>query len=94
LIGVMAVGRDFFSSLKSGPGCPGLPKLAVVMGRAPISRWGWLGGDGDRGLGALWGRKSGPDLPPNGGAKRYRGAKKKNIYFWLTASLIARCLSS
>jgi len=62
------------------------------MGAAPNTRGdGW----GTRRSGPRSLEKSGPDLPRTGSAKRYRGAKKKNIYFWLTAGLIARkCLES
>ena len=89
MIGVMAVGPGHLQQPQVRTRLPRPAEIGCRDGEGPDLSWGWVG-DGDRGLGALWGRKSGPDLPRREGAKRYRGAKKKNIYFWLTASLIAR----
>ena len=87
-------GVNFRAARASGMAVPRLPRPAKIGRDGGGPDLSVLGGMGEIGAGGSL-EKSGPDLPRTGSAKRYRGAKKKNIYFWLTAGLIARtCLES
>ena len=82
-------GVIFRAAKASGMAVPRLPRPAKIGRDGGGPDLSVLGGMGEIGAGGSL-EKSGPDLPRAGDAKRYRGAKKKKIYFWLTSEVRSR----